>query len=151
MPVAAPIVAISVSSPRTQRPSRVSISFQASRAPARRSGHEGEQVALEPGVLDEPEVDEREDGRDRDRDLDDGQPGLDDVVGSGRLRVTGRSPTESISAVIDDASPAGRRPSAHVRASARSGGSDEMIRSACRIAPGTTTKVNATTTAKNTA
>ncbi len=37
MPVARPIVPIRMSCPRTHSPSRVSISFQASRAPARPS------------------------------------------------------------------------------------------------------------------
>ena len=37
MPVAMPIASISVSWPRTQSPRRVSISFHASRQPARRA------------------------------------------------------------------------------------------------------------------
>ena len=145
--------AIRISWPRTHIPSRVSAAFQTSRARLRRScGHEREDVALEPGVLGQPEVDDRQERQDRGDRLGDRQPDLDDLarrrrgVGRGWTR-PGRGVDERGHARATDrwrsdrARPSpgpGRRTAAATPASARAG----------RWPPGTTTKAIPTTTAR---
>jgi hypothetical protein len=75
--------------PRTHSPSRLT-SFQVSAPWPAVGGDEGEDVALQPGVLDEPVVDDRQQGCDRDQRLDDGQPDLEGLAGRRRRRDPGR-------------------------------------------------------------
>ena len=107
-----------ISWPRTHIPSRVSAAFQTSRARLRRSRRDERQdVALETGVLGQPEVDDRQERQDRGDRLGDGQPDLDDLARRRRGAAGGWSvrAAASISAVRLRDRPAGRIVAAHSR------------------------------------
>ena len=141
-----------ISWPRTHIPRRFSTSFQPSRA--RRPavpGQERESVALEPGVLDEPEEHERQDRRDRDHRLGDAS-GRAGRRRPGRWRRAGaaRARRASVRAVTLVPRPRGRRSAAQSRALSRNGGSPTRRRSTWVNAAGRTTSASPATTAKNT-
>ena len=150
MPSRRPIVAIRISWPRTHSPSRVSTSFQTSRAPRPAVGRqEGQHVALEAGVLDQPEEDDRQQRRDGDRGLGDGHADLDDLVRA-RVRRAWRSPGDGVDERRDRPRQGGRPEVVGPRPRrSKNGGRPATCPGPGRCAAGTTMNASPTTVTKN--